>query len=151
MLQPPASRKSKHLPPAIVVLGPDTCDPGRVTLWRGRGSAPAPRRPSLKKRAADRHLLILGPTRSRIGRYQTKKIESSGPGLECLDDAVAKFDKALLLLAAGRLHYAQCRGRADESRCAGCREGRATSRVHNKVHFPSQVSGAQAKAKVRQT
>lgn len=31
-----ASRKSKHFPPAVVVLGRYTCDTGRVTLW-GRG------------------------------------------------------------------------------------------------------------------
>lgn len=143
-----ASRKSKHLPPAVVVLGRDTCDTGRVTLgWRVGVRLG---RPALEKKATARHLLILGPTSLRIGRYiRPREIESSGLGLGCLDDAVAKHQRALLL-AAGRLHYAMHYAEAEQTShdVQVVERGRATSRVSNRVRFARQVSGAQAKATV---
>lgn len=98
MLQPRASRKSKHLPPAEVVLGRDTCDTGGATLPGERGGAPSStclEEEGYRKTSA--HSRPHVPENRQI--YQTKEIESSGLGLESLDDAVAKFERALLLAA----------------------------------------------------
>lgn len=65
----------------------------------GVGSAPAPRPTCLEEEGYRKTSAHSWPQALENRQtYQTKGIESSGPGLGCLDDAVAKFERALLFL-----------------------------------------------------
>lgn len=154
-----ASRKSKHLLPAVVVLGRYTCDTGRVTLWGGggkggiEGSVPPPaclEERGLQKKKTSAHFWPHALENRQI--YQTKGIESSGLfwsgmlGRCCCQvregPASCSWTPAL------------CTMRRPSRRVTMCRltkRGRVTGRVSDRVRFPQQVSGAQAKATVCRT
>lgn len=78
--------------------------------------------------------------------YQTKVFESSGTGPGLLGRMLLPSGRRTLLLAAGRLQHALCRGQADGRTSHDAQVTSRVSRVSNKVRFPPQVSGAQAKA-----
>lgn len=97
-----------------------------VLPCQGEASAPAPRRAALEKGATEASAHSWPHALENRQIYQTKEIESSGPGLGCLDDSVAKFERALLFLQleACTMHNAEAEQTSHDvqvgERGAGC-------------------------------
>lgn len=120
-----ASRKSKHLPPAVVVLGRDTCDTGRVTLWWGVGSGSAPRPACPGEEGYSKTSAHSRPHELENRQiYQTKGNRVKRPWSGMLGRSCCQVPEGPASCSwTPALCHALCRGRADESRCAGGREG----------------------------